>query len=215
MSCKKLLFLLGASVSIAAMAQEEGRVISSLPLIKQVGVQRRVCSIEPVTVQQSNSGAGAVLGAIAGGALGASSGGRGAGQAAATAIGMIGGAVLGDRIEGTPEPQARDVQRCGVQTIYENRTVGYNVVYEYAGKQYTVQMPNEPGPTLRLQIPPVGAGNPQGVAANTTVIEEVPPVVVPAPTVYREIYVQPYYPPPVGIVFGVGGWGRWGHRHWH
>jgi hypothetical protein len=89
--------------------------------------------------------------------------------------------------------------------------VGYNVVYEYAGKQYTVQMPADPGPTLRLQLTPVGANSTQGVAANGTVVDEPAPAVV-----YREVYVQPYYPPPVGIVFGVGvgGWGGWGHRRW-
>jgi hypothetical protein len=30
----------------------------------------------------------------------------------------------------------------------------FNVVYEYAGKQYTVQMPNDPGPYVTLQITP-------------------------------------------------------------
>ena len=41
--------------------------------------------------------------------------------------------------------------QCSTQVIYESRTVGYNVVYEHAGKRYSVQLPQEPGPTLRLQ----------------------------------------------------------------
>jgi hypothetical protein len=44
-----------------------------------------------------------------------------------------------------------------MQTFFESRPVAFNVVYEYAGKQYAVQMPNDPGPTIRLQISPVGA----------------------------------------------------------
>ena len=70
-------------------------------------------------------------------------------------LGLFGGAILGDKIEGAPAAQTQDVQRCTTQTFYENRTVAYNVVYEYAGKQYSVQMPSDPGPTIALQITPV------------------------------------------------------------
>jgi hypothetical protein len=38
--------------------------------------------------------------------------------------------------------------------------VAYNVTYEYAGKQYIVQMPQDPGPSVRLQITPVVSSNP-------------------------------------------------------
>ena len=41
--------------------------------------------------------------------------------------------------------------QCSTQMIYESRTVGYNVVYEHAGKRHSVQLPQDPGPTLRLQ----------------------------------------------------------------
>lgn len=47
----------------------------------------------------------------------------------------------------------QNVQQCSTQTFYENRTVAYNVTYEYAGKQYSVQMPQDPGPYVRLQMP--------------------------------------------------------------
>jgi uncharacterized protein YcfJ len=49
----------------------------------------------------------------------------------------------------------KNVQNCTQQMFYENRTMAYNVVYEFAGKQYTVQMPQDPGPTVRLQITPM------------------------------------------------------------
>ena len=138
----------------AVQAQEVGRVISSTPMFQQVAVPRQVCGTQQVVQQPQKSGAGAVMGAIAGGAVGNSMG-RGSGNAAATALGIFGGAVLGDKIEGSPSPEVRNVQTCTNQVFYENRTTGYNVVYEFNGKQYTVVMPSDPGPTVRLQVTPM------------------------------------------------------------
>jgi len=153
----KKLFLLSAAMvaSGVGLAQDFGRVISATPILQQVGVPRQVCSMEQETVHTSKSGAGAVLGAIAGGAMGNAVGG-GSGKTAATMIGILGGAMVGDHVEGAPMAQTQNVQRCTTQTFFENRTVAYRVVYEYAGKQYTAQMPNDPGPNIRLQITPVG-----------------------------------------------------------
>lgn len=210
---KKLLVLSAAlAASGLAMAQDIGRVISATPVMQQVGVPRQVCTTEQVAIQQPKSGAGAAIGAIAGGAVGSTVGG-GAGQAAATMIGIIGGAVVGDRIESAPPPQVQDVQRCGVQTFYENRPVGYNVVYEFAGKQYAVQMPNDPGPTIALQVSPVGAPAAAPAIAPQPVYAQQPTVIV-APPYYPGYYVRPYYPA-IGIQLGYGYWGGYrGPRHW-
>lgn len=154
----KLLLLSAAMMTTGlCVAQEIGHVISSTPVVQQVSVPRRVCSNEQVTVQQPKSGAGAIMGAIAGGAMGNSVG-SGGGKAAATVLGIFGGAVVGDRIEGAPEAQVKNVQRCAMQNFVENRTVAYNVVYEYAGKHYSVQMPYDPGPSIQVQITPVTSG---------------------------------------------------------
>ena len=147
----------------SVQAQEVGKVISSTPVIQQVAVPRQVCTNEQVVVQGQKSGAGAAMGAIAGGAVGNSMG-QGSGRAAATMLGLFGGAILGDKIEGPSNPEVRQVQNCSQQTVYENRTMAYNVVYEFAGKQYTVQMPSDPGPTVRLQITPVA--NPPATTFN-------------------------------------------------
>ena len=144
--------------------QDTARVLSSTPVISQVGVPRRVCTNESVPTQSQKSGAGAVMGGLAGGAIGNAIGGGG-GRAAATMLGIFGGAILGDRIEGGGQTQYQTVQNCTSQTFYENRTTGYNVVYEYAGKQHSVQMPNDPGPFVRLQITPVGATQYPGAPA--------------------------------------------------
>ncbi len=194
----------------AGLAQELGRVLSSTPVIQQVVVPRQVCSTDQVGVQQPRSGAGALLGALAGGAMGNAVG-DGSGRAAATIIGLIGGAIIGDRVEGGPGPQT--YQRCTAQNFYENRTVAYNVVYEFAGKQYQVQLPYDPGPTIRLQITPVGAGQPPaGISELQPGYLLPPPAVVLAAPAYSRYYVQPYYPP-ISLQFGFGYWG--GHRPYH
>ena len=210
---KKLVLIpLLTIASCATFAQDVGKVISSTPITQQVAVPRQVCSTQQVAVQQQKSGAGAVMGALAGGAVGNAVGGRGAGNAAATMLGFIGGAVLGDRIEGDPPVQMQNVQNCAVQNFYENRTVAYHVLYEFGGKQYAVQMPQDPGPTISLQVTPLGSANSnQASSIAQAPVLYTQPINV-APTV---VYTQPYYAhplyPPVSLELGLG---YWGGRHW-
>lgn len=154
--------LMAVWISTGVQAQEVGKVISSTPIIQQVAVPRQVCNNQQVVTEGQKSGAGAAMGAIAGGAVGNQIG-NGSGRALATMAGIFGGAIMGDKIEGGGTPEVRNVQNCSQQMFYENRTMAYNVVYEFAGKQYTVQMPQDPGPTVRLQItpmaPPANYGN--------------------------------------------------------
>jgi uncharacterized protein YcfJ len=133
---------------------EVATVLSSTAILEQVATPRSVCSNEQVTVAGKKSGAGAVMGAIAGGALGNQVG-NGDGRALATAIGIIGGAALGDRIEGPGQPETRTVQNCREETTYSTRTRGYRVLYQYAGRRYEVEMPYDPGSTLRVRVVPV------------------------------------------------------------
>ena len=98
---------------------------------------------------------------------------------------------------------------CSTQTIYENRTVAYNVIYEYAGKQYSVQLPQNPGPTLRL-----GVAGVQAVGA--PVISSAPSAAVspmggqnvidedPAMTGQAAGFTQPY-PQPVQVAYAYPG----------
>lgn len=218
---KRLLFLSAALVTGSmSLAQEVGRVISSTPIIAQVGQPRNVCTTEQVVVQQPKSGAGALMGAIAGGAVGNAIGG-GTGQVAATMLGVFGGAIVGDNIEGQPTAQVQNVQRCSTQTFYENRTMGYNVVYEYAGKQYSVQMPSDPGPTVQLQITPVGT-NSQGLPPTAATTYQQPIYTQPTTIVMTQqpypVYVRPSYYPPISLNLGYIYWrgangGHYGHRH--
>ena len=205
------------------------RVISSTPVVQQVAVPRQLCTNETVMTQAPRSGAGALMGAIAGGAAGNAIG-NGGGRAVATMIGLVGGAVIGDRIEG-PSNQLQNVQNCTTQTYYENRASHFNVVYEYQGTQYTAQMPTDPGLHVRLRVSPVGAIEPvpQPFQAQPQTYYQPAPVqqqpvyvqpVAPAYPVYPVYAPQPYYAPyypPIGLSLNFGysrGFGG-GHRgHW-
>ena len=200
------------------------RVVSSTAVVQQVAVPRQVCNTQQVAVETQKSGGGALLGAVAGGAVGNAVG-NGNGRALATVIGLVGGAIVGDRVEGGGS-QIQNVQQCNTQTFYENRPSYYNVVYEYQGTQYNTQMAQDPGGFVRLQVTPVGAmtSNVQpGFQQNSnqsvqpqTFIEQVPaqysgqpgyvvqqpvfvaPVVVQSSSSYygQPYYARPYYPRP-------------------
>ena len=223
-----------ASAGPVLAVEEVGRVISSTPVIQQVAVPRQVCNNQPMVVQQPNSGAGAVLGAIAGGVLGNQIG-HGAGRAVATGIGVVGGAAVGNSIEGSGS-YVQNVQQCSTQTFYENRTVAYNVTYEFAGRENTVQLPYDPGATIRLELTPMAGtappaaeapvsrapGTAMGVIVGTPTAQPLmvaPPVAYtsyyPAPAypypAYPAYYARPYFYPPVGLSLNFGY--SSGHRH--
>ena len=201
----------------AAAAQDVGRVISSTAVVQQVAVPRQVCNPEPVAVVPQRSGAGAALGAVAGGAVGNALG-HGSGRAVATMIGIFGGAALGDQIEGQGPTAYQNVQRCTSQTFFENRVAHYVVVYEYAGKQYSTQMPYDPGPVVKLQIVPVDVAPP--LPAGPPLPYTQPPVsqIVYAAPAYVAVapppgYYYPYrYGPPIGVNLQFGYQGGF-HRH--
>ena len=184
--------LSGFSSSANAQSQEMARVLSSTPVVTQVSVPRQVCNETHVITAAPKSGAGAVMGAIAGGAIGNNIGG-GSGRVLATAAGVIGGAIFGDSIEGAPPPVARQVTSCTNQISVENRVTAYNVLYEYGGKQYSIQLPNDPGPNLPVQITPSVIAAPP--MTGTTLLTS-PPVIT-RPTVITSIAAPPLYAPPI------------------
>ncbi len=132
-------------------------------------------------------------------------------------------------LSSTPVLQQVPVQRqacsndghCGLLTFQETRTVGYRVVYYYEGREHTVQLPQDPGPTVTLQTDTDRLGEP---GAPAPVLLSPAPVYVPAPVVVAPpavVYGSTYYPwrypypayvyPSVGIQLRFGG----GHRHHH
>lgn len=222
--------LLGSAFASQAAA-EYATVVSSTPVNVPMTVAQRVCSNERQVVPAQQTGAGAVLGMIAGGVIGNTIGG-GSGRALATGVGAIAGAVAGNQIEantavaaGTEVP----VQRCQVVNTSQQRTVGYDVMYEYQGQRYSTRVDHDPG--ARLEVMRGSDGVPTPVAAAAPQPQPQPrygqpvpaygqaaPVYAPAPAYYTPapvyapapvVYVNPY--PVVNIGFGYyGGY----HRRW-
>ena len=193
---KKLIWI-GAAAALStgvAMAQEQGRVLSVTAVQQQVNVPQQVCHDESVAVRQRSSGAGAVIGAVVGGLAGNAIGG-GAGRAAATGAGLVGGAMLGNQLEGNGSTQYQTVTRCSTQNFYRNQTAGYDVVYEYAGRQYTTRTATPPGDWIALSVQPAqpqgyNPGYAQGYYGTQDVYrnQTYPPVTYAAPQ--QPIYVQ-------------------------
>ncbi len=186
------------------------RVISSTPVVQQVAVPRQVCNNQQYITEAPRSGGGALLGALIGGVAGNAIG-SGGGRAAATALGVFGGAVVGDRVEGGGAQQVQNVQQCSTQTYYENRPSHYNVVYEYQGQQYNAQMANDPGLYVRLQVSPVGGvntpptqtGQPQALQQPQDPMPVEQGYVVQSsaqqPVYSQPVYGQPFYTQPVYV----------------
>ena len=126
------------------------------------------------------------------------------------------GALIGRVISSTPLVQPN-----------QSQPIAYNVVYEYAGKHYNVQMPRDPGSFVQLQVTPVGSQQTQqfeqSVSIPAPVIQPqtvyVPPVqqvvYAPQPVVYQQpYYVNPYIYPAIGIGLGYAAYrgGYFAHR---
>ena len=199
-----------------AQAQEVGQVLSRTAVYQQVAVPRQSC-IQTATPNAPTTGAGAVSGAVTGAVLGTIVGdGRGAGAL----LGAVGGAIVGDRAESNANSQP--VTTCTTQTVTENRLVGYSVVYEYAGKTYSVQLPQDPGPTIPLQITPAGMQPPiaqtppaAAVASQPAVVYAQQPVVYTQPSVIYAPAPMYYRPWPINTSIHLGwGWHGGGHRYW-
>jgi uncharacterized protein YcfJ len=211
-----LLAAAGVSFAQANVGNAFGVVISSTPVVQQVTVPKQVCTTSTVQYVQP-SGGGALIGALVGGAVGNQFG-RGDGRAVATVVGALGGGIVGNQIEAQNYPgyaTQHAGQSCHTQNTVENRTIAQNVLYEYAGQRYTVQMPANgdfrPGVRIALQVQ-----NQVTPAAPVTQVYAPQPAythpvqtvtyVQPAPTVvyydtydnYRPRYIYnstPYYAP--------------------
>lgn len=156
--------LLGAQ---AETYTDQARVRGAEPQYENVSVPRNECRSHWVSEnnrgveRQDRNYGGAIVGGLAGGVLGHQIGG-GSGKDAATALGVMLGAITGDRLENqnprgqyNSEPYEntqREVKRC--RTVYDTQTriTGYRVSYEYRGQHYTTFMRNNPGNSLPVRV---------------------------------------------------------------
>ena len=108
--------------------------------------------------------------------------------------------------EQSPGQPPLNTNTCTTQNFIENRLVGFSVVYEYAGQQHTVQLPQDPGPTLQVHITPAAPA--QAAAPAPIVTLPAPTVLAPPVVVYTPVPVHRHYAP-VYTHLHLG----WGLRH--
>jgi uncharacterized protein YcfJ len=170
LSMKRLVMAsLFATTLLGAQAQsftDNARVRSAEPQYESINVPRNECSSQWINEprrgayeSQDRQYGGAIVGGLAGGVIGHQIGG-GSGKDAATALGVVLGAITGDRLENRDQrPQyaqyedgQREVKRC--RTVYDAQTriTGYRVTYEYRGQQYTTVMRSNPGNSLPVHV---------------------------------------------------------------
>jgi uncharacterized protein YcfJ len=167
--------LLGAQAEVYT---DSARVRSAEPQYENINVPRNECTSHWVEErggrgdydrQGAQGGSdrrygGAIVGGLAGGVIGHQIGG-GSGKDAATALGVMLGAIAGDRMENDGqrdqqgqydnrpyEVSQREVKRC--RTVYDAQTriTGYRVAYEYRGQNYSTFMRTNPGNSLPVRV---------------------------------------------------------------
>ena len=182
MNRKSLLLALATAAAVATPAVvfaesfgDRARVVSVRPMVERVPVSREECwndrvrGYEDRRVTRTDTGApigaGTVLGAIVGGVAGHQVG-SGRGNDAATAAGAVIGGLIGnqvDRDQGNVRPGERfsetervpverSVERCRVVDEVREATTGFDVRYEYMGRQFTTRMPRDPGRFVRISV---------------------------------------------------------------
>lgn len=144
-----------------ASRYEFGTVVESHPIMQiyRHKEPQQQCWDEPVTYQsrRKESATGTILGGIIGAAIG-----NGVGHGRDNKrIGAVAGAVLGASIGNDLSRKGRHgrthqsvEQRC--RTVYEEveeeRVVGYQVKYRYAGHTYTTETAQDPGNSIKLKV---------------------------------------------------------------
>lgn len=200
----------------AAFAAEYATVVASTPVTATVPVQRRSCSESQQFVQPAPSGAGALIGAIAGGVLG-----HGFGGGLGTGIGAVLGSAIGNQVELDAQgAAAMPVRQCQNVTRLEERTVGYDVMYEVNGQRYSTRMARDPGARFAVNRQPADANGTvlpvPAYDAPVATAEAAPPPAyydpLPPPAYYAP---QPYFYVAPAISIGLGYYGgRRGGRPW-
>lgn len=193
---KNTIISLAVVIAHAGMAHaatdfiDTARVISSTPIVERVSELRQECdpAQAPAPAQAQNRDyTGAVIGGVAGGVLGAQIG-KGNGQTAAAAVGAAIGALIGDSVQNSHRAAAASAQQCRTVEVPREVIKGYTVVYHYGGRDVTVTLPYDPGPTVRVGVgiidnaPAASAPGASVMGSNVRDVSRPAPVYDAAPT---------------------------------
>ena len=167
---KNFLIMLAAVFSVSAWAADfvdTARVVSVKAVFERVSEPKQECWIETVSstgtvtrtapVEEFSIG-GALIGGVIGGLVGSQFG-QGNGNTVATGVGAIAGAIIGDRANQNAQqstqvqvPQTREERHCRQVESYRDVIRGYDVTYNYNGRDVTTRMPYQPGETVRVGV---------------------------------------------------------------
>lgn len=159
-----MLAALGATAAPAFAQTTYGdvaRVISATPITERATVHRRDCYTEPLTSYERTDsggiGAGTVLGAIVGGVIGHQFGNSTGGRDHGTAAGAVVGGLIGNAMERDAQAEyrtasPREVERCGTVPESRERIVGYDVRYQYNGREFRARLPYDPGKEMPVNV---------------------------------------------------------------
>ena len=133
------------------------KVVAVEPAFDQHQTAREVCNDVAVERQvepkDKKRVAGAAIGAVVGGVIGHQVG-SGSGNDAATVAGAAAGGYAGSKIQKKMQENNTETvieNRCA--TVYDTQRVpaGFDVTYEYEGRQATVRMDEAPGERIRME----------------------------------------------------------------
>ncbi|HXX85883.1 MAG TPA: glycine zipper 2TM domain-containing protein [Casimicrobiaceae bacterium] len=154
---------MGLPLAHAVDFTDQAPVVATAPVHERVNAPKQECWNETVTTPAQSSGGsalGAIVGGIAGGVIGHQIG-SGRGNAVATGVGAVAGAVIGDNVDpnggvitgrANAGTQEQVVQRCRMVDNWQDVVRGYDVTYRYNGRDVTIRMPYDPGPTVQVAV---------------------------------------------------------------
>ena len=148
----------------AASHYESARVIDVIPVYETVryAVPVEDCRAQTVRLPQYRvSGTAPMIGAVIGGALGNAVGHKKRNKQVGAVVGAVLGASIGNDIANASPDRARvrygTRHYCETFTEFrtDDRLLGYDVSYEYAGQTYTSRMKRRPGDEIRIRVTPI------------------------------------------------------------
>ena len=158
-----LCLLVVSGTALAQSSYESVAVISAQPVyqLTRIETPQERCVEERVVIERRNqqaSGTPIIVSTIIGGALGNAVG----NNKSSRRVGAVLGAVLGNSVgrdiarqsQSSDTREYQTVERC--ETVFvsheEERLLGYDVIYQFNGQQYSVRTEQDPGSQMKVRV---------------------------------------------------------------
>jgi uncharacterized protein YcfJ len=158
-----LCLLVVSGIALAQSSFESVVVISAQPVyqLTRIETPQERCVEERVVIERRNqqaSGTPIIVSTIIGGALGNAVG----NNKSSRRVGAVLGAVLGNSVgrdiarqsQSSDTREYQTVERC--ETVFvsheEERLLGYDVIYQFNGQQYSVRTEQDPGSQMKVRV---------------------------------------------------------------